>query len=206
MNFKADSRTRLENEWLLCHPDLRTLLTEFENWSSRLGYPVPTIVALGRSRPEQVRIYKRSWMKHLAALEPGEHHRKIDPEDDGTWRPLTNPEFEQAKELRNSLTKALAAAEAMAHKCLAAGERKQFFEDELERQAGSKFTWHFVLCAADVRTRDYTPSQKMHVTEFFEARCKKPQWEFQVHDTAGPHLHAGRRDFSWRQKPASPGG
>lgn len=74
-------------------------------------------------------------------------------------------------------------------------------DDELKDLAIAKFTWHYVRCAADIRIRHWTPAQlKVVVTFVTEETRDARQWEFLVHDVAGPHMHIGIRDFSFRAK------
>lgn len=79
--------------------------------------------------------------------------------------------------------------------------------EQLREAARGRFTWHQVACAADLRTRHYEPAQRERVLGFVRQRCQRPLWEVLEHDVAGPHLHVGRRDFSWRLRfPAAPKG
>jgi hypothetical protein len=71
---------------------------------------------------------------------------------------------------------------------------------ELMELAGKRFSWHCVNTAVDVRTFHYTKEQLAKVDEWFKARCKRPEWEYLIHDVAGPHIHLGNRDFKWKEK------
>ena len=83
---------------------------------------------------------------------------------------------------------------------MTAAERKAIETEYLEDAATSRFTWHWAFCAADLRTKHYSREQGERVVGFFEARCKRPLWEFLVHDTAGPHAHLARKAPDWRAR------
>lgn len=105
----------------------------------------------------------------------------------GLWR-------DQAKKVLSN-PKAGTVERTHAQKLLAMPER------ELLARAEKKFSWHLVSAAADVRTNHYSREQLGQVVRWFEARCKAPIWEL-VHEPhgTGPHIHVGRRDYSWRKK------
>jgi hypothetical protein len=158
------------------HPDLRQLLLDFALWSQQHGLPDPVVTDLVRDVPAQIRIYVRFWLKLQAALQPGPRRGQIDPEGDGTWRALTPAEAQRAKDV--------------------VGLTPQ----QLEEKARAQFTWHWCKCAADLRSRHYTPAEKRKVRAWFEARCPRPLWEFLIHDVTAPHIHVARRDFDWRRR------
>lgn len=71
----------------------------------------------------------------------------------------------------------------------------------LENQAANGVThsWHLYSCAADIRSKHYTPTQKAVVLSWLTRTCPKPMWELLEHDAgSGSHFHLARRDFSWR--------
>lgn len=157
------------------HPELQALFQGFNEYSAAQAFPDPVLTEVGRDETGMVRIYVRFYRKLQQSLE-GPHHGMIDPEDDGTFRPLTLKESDEAKEIRG------------------------LFEAELVHRAQARFSWHTVLCAYDLRTRHYSAAQLPLVVAWFQERCKRPDWEFLVHDVHGPHIHVGRRDFEWRTK------
>lgn len=72
-------------------------------------------------------------------------------------------------------------------------------EAEARQAARSRFSWHRVGCAADVRNSHYTPKQLEEVLSFLREGRASPLWEILSHDVGrGEHLHLARRDFSWR--------
>lgn len=158
------------------HPELLKLLADFTLWSAQHGLPDPVVTDLIRDVPSQIRIYVRFWLKLQAASREGPHKGQIDPEDDGTWRALTIAEQLRAKEVAG-----------LTH-------------GQLEEKARTLFTWHWCKCAADLRSRHYTPAEKKKVRAWFEARCPRPLWEFLIHDVTAPHIHVARRDFEWRRR------
>lgn len=163
--------------WLdTIHPQLRRLLIAFDVWSVSQGLPQPVITDLVRDMDGQVRIYLGHYQRLRAALVPGPHQLQIDPEEDGKWRRLSLQEEQEAKEIR-ALT-----------------------PEQLEERARSRFTWHWVRCAADIRTWHYTPSQLHTVALWFRERTATEEWEFKIHDVHGPHIHVGRRDKAWREQ------
>jgi hypothetical protein len=166
----------MEEGWATVHPELRQLLVDFEAFSQKAGLPEPVVTDLVRHPSAQQTIYLRWFRKLQQALEPGANRGSIDPEGDGSYRPLTLSEMKQAKELRG------------------------LQEHELVQRAVGRFSWHLVRCAADLRTRHYSPQQKVQVLRWFEERCPRPLWEFLHHDVTAPHLHVGRRDFAWRAR------
>jgi hypothetical protein len=170
------AKVGMEEGWPLLHPDLRQLLTDFEGWSAKQGLPEPVVTDLVRQPSAQQTIYLRFFRKLQRAMEPGPEQGRIDPEGDGTFRPLTLSELKQAKELRG------------------------LPEAELVTRAMGRFSWHLVRCAADLRSRHYSPAQLAQVRRWFEERCQRPLYEFLVHDVTAPHLHVGRRDFAWRAR------
>jgi hypothetical protein len=175
MKFNEPPGGPMEKQYPDAHPELRELLYIFDEWSHVEGLPEPVITDLFRDIPSQIRIYVAFWRKLQASLEPGPRAGQLqDP--DGTWRPLTPSEQQTAKELRG------------------------LFQAELEKKAETKFTWHWVRCAADVRTYHYSRAELAKVKAWFEARCQRPRWEFLVHDVTAPHMHIGRRDFEWRTR------
>lgn len=205
MRFKDGPEGRLRQEYdQEIHPDLRTLLVSFERWSQREGLPEPLLTQLVRRKSEQVDIYVCFWRKLLAALEPGEHQGQV--HDDGAgWRPLLPNEQAKAVELRKAVDQKLAAAATQFGGPLSDPQREQVTDGVLAAAAETKFTWHWVKCAADIRTVGggapvYSPEQLLRVKEWFAANCKLPQWEFLEHDVTAPHIHVGRRDFAWRSK------
>lgn len=210
MRFKEGREVRLSGEYLQIHPDLRQLLDGLSKFSVESGLPVPLATDLIRSAKEQVEIYVAFWTKLLDSLTPGPHYDRIDPEGDGTWRPLTLEEKTQRSTRARDVAGRIAAEEKRQHKTLGPDERAQLQRLVLVEAAEKRFTWHWCRCAADLRSRHYTLAQLAQVAEWFSERCKKPQWEFLVHDVTAPHIHVARRDFGWREKytpsPASPGG
>jgi hypothetical protein len=70
--------------------------------------------------------------------------------------------------------------------------------EEIAKRARGRFSWHLVRCAVDIRSRHYDLPQLLRVQKWFETRCEQPLWEYLTHDVSGPHIHLGRRDFSWR--------
>lgn len=168
-------RGPMESTWTTTHPDLQGVLSDFDAHSVKEGLPTPVVTDLVRSSESQVRIYVTFWRKLQAALEPGPRQGQFQ-EPDGTWRPLLVSEMQTAKEVRGLTV------------------------EQLERKAAEKFTWHWVGCAADLRTHHYSRAQLAQAIHWFEYRCRRPQWEFLVHDVTAPHMHVGRRDFDWRTR------
>lgn len=191
VHFKG---AEVEAFWPSSHPDLRTLICEFANFSKRQSLPPPVITELGRSRARQRAIYLKRFGKLLDGLAPGERRHMIDPEDDGTWRRFNEEDLQEAQRLSALVASGLRHGKSVL--------------GVLEELADNRFTWHWVNAAADLRTTGggghYTPAQLEIVTAFFEARCKKPNWEFKKHDTAGPHIHIGRRDLGWKERYSGP--
>lgn len=173
IRFKEPS---MQRDWPTVHPELRVLLVAFDEYSVKWDLPEPVVTDLVRSPEQQMRVYVRFWKKLQAALADGPHHNQIDPEDDGTFRPLTPVEYGQAVVLR-PLT-----------------------DEQLAARARQKFTWHWVRCAMDLRSREYSPDELSRVRKWFQPRCQAPLWEFLVHDVTAPHIHCARRDFAWRAR------
>lgn len=74
-------------------------------------------------------------------------------------------------------------------------------EADAREAAGKRFTWHFHLCAADLRSSHYTPEQLHDVVAFLKARGTGPSWEVLHHDVgSGDHLHVGFKDNVWAKK------
>jgi hypothetical protein len=79
---------------------------------------------------------------------------------------------------------------------------------QLVALAKKRFTWHWCRCAVDMRSRHYSPAERLKAIDFFKIRCGpnilnpdgSRRWEFLVHDVHGPHFHLARRDPVWRQK------
>lgn len=158
------------------HPDLRLLLNDFDVWSKYDGLPEPTLTEVIRTLQEQEDIYFRRSKDLLKSLEPGPRQHMIDPEGDGTWRPTTPSE------------------QVEAHGFVGKSDA------ELRAIARKRFTWHIARCAVDIRTRNYTRSDVARVWDWFQRRCKRPDWELVKHDTKGPHIHVGRRATDWKAK------
>jgi|GEM_PF-5620059 len=73
------------------------------------------------------------------------------------------------------------------------------------RWARSRFSWHLVACAVDLRNRHYTAEQRKQVMAWLRTNRGQPQWEILEHDVGrGDHIHIGRRDPSWRNTFPSP--
>lgn len=179
MMFKHSS---LQLEYQGSHPKLVHLLTAFDNYSFRERLPLPLLTQLWRDRAGQILIYVRYWKRLREAYLRGPPYL-FDPEGDGTFRELSKLELLEAKDVL-SLT-----------------------DEELEDRACNKFTWHWVRCAADMRTvgggshPHYTSVQMEIVRAWFEDQCQdKTVWELKIHDTHGPHLHVAYRDLDWRRR------
>lgn len=165
----------MERDFPTIHPDLIQLAGEFEAFSGAEGLPDPVVTDLIRNPADQEAIYLKFYTGLQAALEPGDRHGMIDTQGDGEWRALTPTEWHEADQV-HGLTNV-----------------------QLRIRAKERFTWHWVKCAMDLRTRHYTRSQLVVAKSFFDKRCPKPSWEFLVHDVTAPHMHVGRRDAKWRE-------
>lgn len=73
-------------------------------------------------------------------------------------------------------------------------------DKQLTAFAMKRWTWHYVRCAADVRTRHYSQAQLTKVRAWWFARCQGERYELLFHDVHGPHLHVAVRDSDWRRK------
>lgn len=206
MRFKEGNETRLRGDWdERIHPDLRTLLLKFEAFSSEKGLPPPLLTELVRDPEEQIRIYVTFWKKLIEAMKPGPHHGEIDPENDGTFRPLERSEKITAEDLEKAIEIRVAAEETARKVTLGEAQRAELVDVYLRERAAKKFTWHFARTAADGRTRHYSKAQLVIVADFFKLECAdKNRWEFLIHDVTAPHFHVARRDFSWRARFGTP--
>ncbi len=174
MRFVDGPRGRLAREWGEdLHPATRGLLLEFERWSTEEGLPSPVITMLGRTLKENADIYVAFWSRVVAAYHDG-------------------------KDLSDADTRVALAKRGKS-------------SAELRAEAEQRFSWHLVNCAADVRTRHYSEPDLARVELFFRERVMvpaepgvepecKPDYEFQVHDVAGPHLHIAFKSFDYRKK------
>lgn len=169
-----DQPGRMEREWPEMHPELHSLMLDWNDFSDKQGLPPPTFTQLVRYREEQKAIYFQHWKQLISTLQ------------------TKGPD---ALTLLDRQT---------------AQQYLHFTDEELMAEAEKRFTWHWVACAVDMRTVGPNPAKPHYSLEqmqlavgFFNQRCPKPLWEFLVHDVHGPHMHIGRRDFSWRQKYAS---
>ena len=174
---------KMEQDFPATHPDLRRLLVAFDAFSAEADLPEPIVTDLCRDGEAQARIYTAHYRRLQAALERGPQYMRIDPEDDGTYRPLSKQEQREAYEVSGKS------------------------EAQLRQRALGRFTWHFCRCAADLRTRHYSAEQLKAARGFFAERdVRLPGWEFLVHDITAPHAHVARRDFEWRARfsPAFP--
>jgi hypothetical protein len=164
------------------HPELRALLEAFDAFSEAEGLPDPVVTDLVRSPEAQERIYVTFWQKLQQALEDGPHKGQIDPEGDGSFRPLTESEKRDAEAVRGLTL------------------------EQLSARAKNRFTWHHCACAADLRTRHYGPGQLKRVRAWVMEKTAPPSdvrpqdrlWEVLFHDVTAPHLHIARRDAAWR--------
>lgn len=179
MMFK---RSSLQLEFQGSHPKLVHLLTAFENYSFRARLPLPLLTQLWRNPDGQAIIYVGYWKRLREAYIKGPVYR-IDPEGDGSYRDVTPAELVEAKEIL------------------------AFTDEQLDERARKRFTWHWVRCAADMRTTGgvphphYTSVQMDIVRAWFEDQCQdKTLWELKIHDTHGPHLHVAYRDLDWRRR------
>lgn len=172
----------IEAQWRSeIHPDLRTLLVQFDAYSLESALPTCVLTDLVRSPDEQVLIYVRFWRALVDGLNHGPPYM-VDPEGDGKKRLMTVKEVDKAKEVRGKTY------------------------DELADLASLKFTWHWCRCAADIRTFHYNTAQLSMVVRWFETHTQdvgpdgRKKWEFLVHDVHGNHMHVGRKDFFWRSR------
>lgn len=71
--------------------------------------------------------------------------------------------------------------------------------EDVRAWARSRFSWHKVAAAVDLRNKQYTREQLSNVMRFLrEGRTIGP-WEILSHDVSnGAHIHVGRRDPKWR--------
>lgn len=200
-NATPAEREAMEHYWKNeIHPDLRTILVSGDRFCEQNGLPEQVMTDGKRDPKGQVRIYVTYWRKLLRSLLPGEHQGKIDPEGDGTFRALNTEDLKQLAKLTKAINERVGKEEAAQKRCLGQAERDAFVTLLLEELAAKKFTWHWVLCACDLRTRHYKPPQLLMLNDFYGVRCKQPQWEHLVHDVTAPHRHLARRDFAWRAK------
>ncbi len=74
-----------------------------------------------------------------------------------------------------------------------------FTEAGAKNQARHKWTWHFVLCAIDLRDYIYDDQQLPVVLAWLAKKTKDDaKWEYLYHDVGrGKHLHIGIRDNVW---------
>ena len=81
-------------------------------------------------------------------------------------------------------------------------------EAKAKELAGKKWTWHFVLCAIDLRDYIYTKKQVQDIVSFLKTKyClvrenpadqRLDGYEILFHDVgAGTHFHIGYRDHQW---------
>jgi hypothetical protein len=177
----------MEKSFPTIHPELQVLLADFAAYSSQVRLPEPVVTDLVRNVAEQVRIYTAHYRRLQESLKPGPHQRFIDPEGDGTWRPLKIDELNEAREIRN------------------------LDDAELMKRASEKFSLHQVGAAFDLRIKHYSKAQWRVVFAWFARRCVNPPgrplaWEMlpsnpdHPHDTAGTHLHVGRKDREWQDR------
>jgi hypothetical protein len=143
------------------HPELRSLLLEFDAWSQREGLPEPVLTELLRSQKNQTAYYVKHWGELVTKLQ------------DGKWL--------------SSRDRALAV------------EMSLKSVEDMERAASERFTWQYVLCAADLRTHHYSTRELVMAKSFFRERATLPRWSFLEHDITANHLHVERRDMEWRQ-------
>jgi hypothetical protein len=73
-----------------------------------------------------------------------------------------------------------------------ASQLADFSLPEIRHWARSRFSWHMVGCAVDLRSRHYTAGQLVQVMEFLAKRCGDG-WELKAHDITAPHVHVGRK-------------
>lgn len=77
-------------------------------------------------------------------------------------------------------------------------------EAQARYQARNRWTWHFVLCAVDLRDFIYTEEQMKEILAYLKEKTKDPKWEFLYHDVGrGKHLHIGIRDPQWAKNPVA---
>lgn len=64
----------------------------------------------------------------------------------------------------------------------------------------SKFSWHMVRCAVDLRNKHYTKEQMEAVNNWFKANVGAPLFEYLMHDVGrGDHIHVAIKDKKWRK-------
>jgi hypothetical protein len=146
-------------------------MVDFDAWSATKHLPEPLWTELGRTPEDNARYYVQLW-KGIQLREKSAPIT-LTPEDH-KW--LNGTCRADAPPLRGKTEAQLTAA------------------------ALKLFSWHILLCAADLGIREYTPNQRRDVWGWFEARCKKPAWELLLHSVTAPHIHAGRRDADWRKR------
>ncbi len=81
--------------------------------------------------------------------------------------------------------------------------KKGFAQDEAERMARKKFSWHRVGTAVDFRSsgHPYTDDERDQISQWLHEKCPSPEWELLFHDIGhGKHFHVARQDFLWRRK------
>lgn len=79
-------------------------------------------------------------------------------------------------------------------------KNRKLNENQARELAGKRFTWHFHLCAADLRSSHYTAEQLADVVRYLKEGTDAG-WEVLYHDVgSGDHLHVGRKDNVWAKK------
>lgn len=67
-------------------------------------------------------------------------------------------------------------------------------------RAEHRFSWHFVMAAADARSTKYTAKQRKFILSWLTHRCPRHEWEVLEHTVgAGMHFHIARKDEEWRR-------
>ncbi len=79
-------------------------------------------------------------------------------------------------------------------------ERPHLTEPEARKAARSKFSWHLVACAVDIRNTHYSADQLLRITDWLKQARPGKDWEILSHDVGhGNHLHIGCKDEEWRK-------
>lgn len=188
------------------HPELRALLLDLATWCEEQHIRSPVVTELARDRAKQIHYYVSHWTKlKLELVTSGliGHGNESDEYERQATKGRNIREAQRLLKRRHAsedlLTKVrtgavLESEERMRVASLLRGE-------SLLEEAQKRFTWHECLCAADLRSKNYTGTELDRVMSYLAAKAKPPgAWELVRHDLHGRHIHVARCAMDWRER------
>lgn len=171
LNFKEK---RMEQDFLILHPELLDLALRFADYSAQNGMPRPIVTDMIRYKSEQRAIYVKVGLAMIAELKKGT---------------LDGDKRAEAERLADLTPEGLAKWAEDKFSWHLVGCALDFRTEQSGKPVYTPSQHRLVLAWFRKETHRQQPGDPA-----------AQLWEFLEHDVGrGDHMHVGRRDFGWRR-------